>query len=37
MQSIAEFMAESYNSNISLTWDLSGRVASDRVVHGGFW
>jgi len=24
MQSLAEFMAESYNSNVPLTWDLSG-------------
>ena len=24
MQSIAEFMAESFNSNVPLTWDLSG-------------
>jgi hypothetical protein len=24
MQSLAEFMAESFNSNVQLTWDLSG-------------
>ena len=24
MQSLAEFMAESFNSNVPLTWDLSG-------------
>ena len=24
MQSIAEFMAESFNSKVPLTWDLSG-------------
>ena len=35
MQSLAEFMAESYNSNVPLTWDLSGlsRVVASFTVN----
>ncbi len=40
MQSLAEFMAESFNSNVPLTWDLSGlarAVAFERRGNGGPW